>query len=155
MLQKKAAMKDPTIFPSNILPQLATPSSQGPPEGDLWLHEIKLDGFRLLCRKDGEKVDFYTRAGHHWGDRLPAIAEEVRQLDAKQAWLDGELVVMTDEGRSSFGALQHAFAEKDNDRLAFYVFDLMFRDADLTQEPLEARKLALAKLVRGRAWNLQ
>jgi bifunctional non-homologous end joining protein LigD len=92
-------MKDSVLFPETILPQLSTPS-QNPPEGDQWLHEIKLDGFRLLCRKDGEIVDFYTRAGHNWGGRLPAIADEVRQLDSRQAWLDGELVVMINPPKS-------------------------------------------------------
>ena len=86
---------------------------------------------------------------------MPMIADQERRLDSLQAWLDGELVVMTEEGRSSFGALQRSFAEKDNSRLAFYVFDLIYKDRDLSGEPLDARKLALADLIPGEAWNLQ
>ncbi|WP_224981303.1 ATP-dependent DNA ligase [Geomonas agri] len=88
------------------------PPPSGPPEGPDWLHEIKLDGFRLLCcRKDGCRVDFYTRNGHRWS--FSAIAAEIRRLPAGQLWLDGEIVVMAEEGRSSFGALQTAIAKLD------------------------------------------
>ena len=74
-----------------ILPQLSTlvPDAPG---GDGWLHEIKYDGYRLLCRKDGDRVDCFT--GVICGVKLPEIAESIRRLAAKQIWLDGELVVM-------------------------------------------------------------
>lgn len=141
-------------IPEIILPQLATLSPEGPPAGSLWLHEIKLDGFRLLCRKDYETVDFYTRNGHRWTHKFPAIANEVRSLKAKQLWLDGELVVMTEEGRSCFGSLQKAVAKKDQECLAFHAFDLMWLEADLCEEPLEKRKQLLSEVLHGSGWKL-
>lgn len=137
------------VFPQHISPQLSSISSQGPPDTDLWLHEIKLDGFRMLCRKDGSAITFFSRNGENWGDRFSLIAGEVRKLAAEKLWLDGELVVMREDGRSCFGSLQEAFASRDDARLSFYVFDLLYQDANLADHPLELRKDLLAKLLPG------
>jgi len=143
---------NPDQFPDLILPQLAT-LAPAPPEGEAWLHEVKFDGFRLLSSKDGDRVEFYTRNGHRWSDKFPAIAAEVRQLKAERLWLDGEIVVMTGEGRSCFGSLQMAIAEKNQSCLAYYVFDLLFQERNLCLEPLEVRKHMLHDLVHN-TWNL-
>lgn len=145
-------------LPELVKPMLASLSPTGPPGGDGWLHEIKLDGFRLLCRFDREcdQVDFYTRRGFRWTDKFPAIAQEIRKLKADQLWLDGELVVMTEEGRSCFGSLQVAVARRDQGCPAYYVFDLLHLDGKkMSWEPLEARKSLLRGLVQGEAWNLR
>lgn len=86
-------------LPELVQPMLASLSPSGPPEGDGWLHELKHDGYRLLCRLDrkNDQVDLYTRRGFRWTDKFPAIAHEVRRLQADQLWLDGELVVMTEK----------------------------------------------------------
>ncbi|HKA90149.1 MAG TPA: hypothetical protein VKE22_20955, partial [Haliangiales bacterium] len=54
-----------------------------PPEGDAWLHEIKLDGYRLLALVDGGKVRLLTRQGLDRNARFPAIAEAVAALPCK------------------------------------------------------------------------
>ena len=46
-----------------------------PPSGPLWVHEIKHDGYRLIVRRDGLRVRCFTRNGHDWADRFPAIVE--------------------------------------------------------------------------------
>ena len=46
-----------------------------PPSGPLWVHEIKHDGYRLMVRRDGPRVRCFTRNGHDWADRFPAIVE--------------------------------------------------------------------------------
>src|SRR5271170_2864850 len=45
-----------------------------PPSGAGWVHEIKHDGYRLIVRRDGDTVRLFTRRGHDWTDRYPAIA---------------------------------------------------------------------------------
>lgn len=149
-------MKKVEVFPELMLPQLATLAPAGPPPGDLWYHEIKYDGFRLLSRRDGNLVDFTTRNGHRWSDRFPAIAAEVLHLKASHVWLDGEIVVMTEEGRSCFGSLQTAIAKRDQRCLAYYVFDIMHLDGqNLCGEPLECRKRLLKELIQDDVWNLR
>ncbi len=64
-----------------------------PPAGPGWLHEVKHDGYRLLGRKQGERVTLWTRYGANFNDRLPKIAEAVRNLPAESALIDGEAVV--------------------------------------------------------------
>jgi hypothetical protein len=48
-----------------------------PPEGDAWLHEIKFDGWRIKLHKRGRDVAIYTKNGHDYTKRLPAIAAAV------------------------------------------------------------------------------
>src|SRR5262249_59901021 len=45
------------------------------PSGGLWLHEIKHDGFRIIARKDGERVRLYSRPGNDFTRRFPLIVE--------------------------------------------------------------------------------
>jgi len=149
---------DSQDLPDLIPPMLATLSPTGPPEGDNWLHELKHDGYRLLCRFDQvrDQVDFFTRRGFRWTEKFPAIAEEIRKLPATSCWVDGELVVMTETGRSCFGSLQTAVAKRDQGCLAYYVFDLLHLNGqNLCWEPLEERKALLRGLVQGEAWNLR
>jgi len=143
-----------SIFPTFITPQLAT-IVDTPPDGHGWLHEIKLDGFRLLVRKEGAEIRFFTRNGHDWTGRFPAIAEQVRKLPAARAWLDGELVVLREDGRSCFGSLQRAVARLDQQRLVFCAFDLMHLDKNLCALPLKKRKELLGDAIAGGAWNFR
>jgi bifunctional non-homologous end joining protein LigD len=53
-----------------------------PPSGPLWVHEIKRDGYRLMVRRDGLRVRCFTRNGHDWADRFPAIVDTARRLKA-------------------------------------------------------------------------
>ena len=92
-------------LPGWIEPCLATLVSKAP-TGPQWVHEIKWDGYRLSAYiKDGE-VTLRTRRGHNWTDRFPAIAEALAGLSIYSAVLDGEAVVLDEQGRSDFGALQ-------------------------------------------------
>ena len=46
----------------------------------LWVHEIKHDGYRLMVRRDGERIRCFTRGGHDWADRLPTILALVTHI---------------------------------------------------------------------------
>ena len=138
-------------LPRSWTPQLATLTSIVP-TGDEWLHEIKFDGYRLVCRKDGDRVELVTRGGQDWTERFPEIAEAARGLGVRRALLDGEAVVLRPDGTTSFQALQNAMrGDRANGRLVYFAFDLLHADGwGLTRVPLEARKQALAVLLGGK-----
>ena len=71
-----------------------------PPTGRLWVHEIKHDGYRLTLRRDGLRVRCFTRAGHDWADRFPAIVEAALRIQASSFMLDGDAVIARDDGTS-------------------------------------------------------
>jgi ATP-dependent DNA ligase len=120
-----------------------------PLAGDQWIHEIKYDGYRLLCYLDHGKVTLRTKSRLDWTARYPELAQAVSQLRATQAVLDTEMAVLLPDGISSFSELHRAMREKRTDRLVLFAFDLLFVDgADLRKEPLAKRKQALAKLLR-------
>ena len=132
------------------------PGAKEAPTGCDWFHEIKLDGYRLLCRRDGGRVDFFTRRGYNWTKKFPGIVDSVRRLPADQLWLDGELVVMKQQGSSCFASLQTAIGTRDQRCLAYYVFDLLYLDGkNLCGVPLESRKPLLSNLIGDGEWNLQ
>src|SRR6266498_4475473 len=88
-------------LPKFISPQLATLVKE-PPSGDDWLHELKFDGYRMLCRIDHGRVSFWSRNGIDWTAKFPVVAEAMKSLPLSSAFIDGEIVVVDAQGRSSF-----------------------------------------------------
>jgi bifunctional non-homologous end joining protein LigD len=91
-------------LPERIARQLAQ-LVDAPPAGDLWLHEIKLDGYRIAARLQRGRVKLLTRKGLDWTDKFPAIAAAVAALSADAAYLDGEACHVDANGRTSFSDL--------------------------------------------------
>lgn len=116
---KKAASRESSAklpgrratMPQSVELQLATLVKEAP-SGDQWLHEIKFDGYRILCRLDGGKVRLLTRGDQDWTGRMPAIAAAAKKLPVERAILDGEVVALLPNGVSSFQRLQTAFRDK-------------------------------------------
>ena len=135
-------------LPREFSPMLATLVAD-PPNGDDWVHEIKFDGYRILAfLKDGE-VRLLSRNGLDWTKNFQSVADSVAKLPAKEALLDGEVVILDERGISDFGALQN-YAENKNEKLEYFVFDLPFLDGkDLTRQPLLDRKARLKELLSG------
>ncbi len=137
-------------MPAAIEPQLATLASE-PPEGDSWLHEIKLDGYRALCELRRGKVRLLTRRGKDWSDRFAAVAAAAANLPVESAILDGEVTVLQADGTTSFQALQDALSDgggQPGSGLVYFVFDLLYLDGwDLRAAPLLARKDLLRQLL--------
>src|SRR5262249_42205271 len=128
-------------FPDFCEPCLPSPAEQ-PPAGAGWLHEIKHDGFRMLVRRNGAGVRLFTRNGHDWTGRYPAIAAAAAKLSCRSCLIDGEAVACDDNGVPIFDRLRYR-------RVFLYAFDLIELDGeDLRREPIERRKAALAKLLR-------
>lgn len=133
-----------------IMPfQLATLTDRSP-TGDEWLHEIKLDGFRMQCRIERKKAQLLTRTGQDWTHRFPAVAQAASRLPLRTALFDGELVALQPDGRSSFQLLQRALSEGAEATLAYYAFDLLYLDGyDLSAVPLLTRKETLKRVLEG------
>jgi bifunctional non-homologous end joining protein LigD len=121
---------------------------QSPAAGQDWLHEIKHDGFRILARKQGERVQIWSRLGADFTYRFPAIAEAIRALACDSALIDGEAVALRKDGRSDFVAL---LTKRGGAQASFVAFDLLRLDGDdLRQRALEKRREALMRLVAKR-----
>ena len=133
-------------LPERQAPQLASLTDETP-EGEGWVSEIKFDGYRLLCWKDGTKVRVITRNGLDWTDRVPAVARAVGTLNASTALIDGELVALEENGISSFPTLQAALSAGKDETFNLYLFDLLYLDGwDLRQCRLLDRKRLLTSL---------
>ena len=144
-------------FPGFISPQLAQ-STTAAPSGDDWIHELKLDGYRLQIqvrtdeRRSGKKRDvkLLTRKGLDWSGRMAEIAAAAQQLPVTSVILDGEAVVLDDRGVSNFSDLQAAFQEDRHSYITYFAFDLLYLDGrNLSGLPLIRRKESLRKLLSG------
>jgi bifunctional non-homologous end joining protein LigD len=134
-------------LPAFAAPQLATLVS-APPAGDEWLHELKFDGYRILCRVAQGRSRLLSRNGNDWTTRFAAVASAAADLTIGEGLLDGEVAVLRPDGITSFNALQNLLDGSATGELVYVVFDLLHRDGvDLRGARLEARKAALAALV--------
>ena len=140
------------MVPRMLEPQLLAPVKEAP-EGDGWIHEVKYDGFRLLCRLEGGRARLVTRGGHDWTARFPAIAGAAAALGVRDGWLDGELVALGADGVPSFPALMRAMhGGRAAAGLAYQVWDAPYLDGrDLTHACVLERKARLEERVRGRS----
>jgi bifunctional non-homologous end joining protein LigD len=120
-----------------------------PPEGANWLHEIKLDGYRLLGFVSSGEARLLTRNGKDWTGKFPALAGALEKLKTKNAVMDMEAVVLDAQGKSSFQSLQAALGGAgDPKQIVAYVFDLLhLNNKDLTELPLTGRKESLQSLL--------
>lgn len=111
-------------MPEFLKPQLAD-EAQAPPSGDEWVHELKLDGYRVQAHKRGKQVSLYTRSGLDWTHRMKPVALALAAIPAESAILDGEVTVLDSEGLSSFARLQASFEKNEKHPLTFFGFDLL------------------------------
>src|SRR5262245_66221941 len=88
-------------LPEFVSPQLATLVDK-PPTGDEWFHELKFDGYRLLCHLHDGQVRFWTRNQNDWTAKFAAVGKAVKVLRLKSVILDGEIVALDPSGRASF-----------------------------------------------------
>jgi bifunctional non-homologous end joining protein LigD len=134
-------------LPAAIEPQLATLVAEAP-AGREWLHEFKYDGYRILARIDGSRIDLLTRRGNNWTRRFPAAVAALAALGLTSAILDGEMVALDEHGATNFQLLQNWLQRGDDRSLVFYLFDVPYLDGyDLCRVPLSERKRLLAELL--------
>jgi bifunctional non-homologous end joining protein LigD len=137
-------------MPSVIEPQLCQLVDE-PPRGDDWIHEPKIDGYRVMVRKEGDDIALFTRKGLDWTDHFPDVAEAVRALPVANVILDGEVAVHDEQGAVQFEALQRSLSSagsSSGESMVCYLFDCLFLEGqDLRAMPLLARKNVLFALL--------
>ena len=131
-------------FPAGFIAPCLPTKTDKLPSGGLWLHEIKHDGFRIIARKDGQRVRLYRRPGNDLTRRFPLIVDALSRLRSRSCIIDGEAVACGDNGVASFDRIRHRRHDGD----AFlYAFDLIeLNGDDLRRDPLEVRKATLASI---------
>jgi ATP-dependent DNA ligase len=133
-----------------LKPELAL-SRKTLPEGEDFLYEVKLDGFRCIAFVDGEDVFLQSRNGKTLGRYFPELA-----FPPGRYVLDGEIVVRDADGRESFDALGQRVhpAVSRVQRLAvetpaiFIAFDLLAHEDDSwLEQPFAQRRAGLERLL--------
>jgi bifunctional non-homologous end joining protein LigD len=134
-VRRKSARQKPVKIPSDLkgakrlaIPRridvkLATLTKEAP-DGDQWVHEIKFDGYRMVCRIDGGKAEIFSRNHKSWTKELTHLATAATELPVKQAILDGEVVAFKADGTTDFQTMQNVFSENRVKELVYYAFGL-------------------------------
>lgn len=133
--------------PAEIRPMLPTLVKEAP-QGEDWLHEIKYDGYRILCQIRDGQVRLYSRNHQDMTRKFPALGSAVGKLVMEDAVLDGEVVVLDSRGKSDFQGLQNYLKGLTGEVPVFYVFDLpWYGGYNLSGVPLLRRKELLEELL--------
>ena len=115
-----------------------------------WLFEIKWDGYRAISEIKKGQVQLYSRNGLIFNNTYPLVANELKKIK-HDAILDGEIVVLNEEGGSDFQKLQH-YEENTQSPLCYYVFDLLeLNGKDTCDLTLIERKKLLHALIKKHA----
>jgi bifunctional non-homologous end joining protein LigD len=130
-------------LPAGFIPPCLPMMAPRPPSGPSWLHEIKLDGLRIIARKDSTRTRLYDQLGSDLTQRFPLIVGAMACLPS--CTIDGEAITYDDNGVPSCDLLQRC--ERD-DRALLHVFDLIeLAGDDRRRDPLEQRKVDLSRLL--------
>jgi bifunctional non-homologous end joining protein LigD len=150
MLHRMGPRRSPVSF---IEPCQPTGAAK-PPSGAGWLHEIKMDGFRLMAQRRGVSGRLLTRNGNDWTERYPSVVAALYALKVKSCVIDGEITVCDGKGLAVFDLLRHGSRIKTE--AVLFAFDLLELDGDdLRPMPIETRKRKLAQLVRNAGVGLR
>jgi bifunctional non-homologous end joining protein LigD len=144
LLIRKSA---PALAVTDYKPMLATVATDVPP-GEAWLHEVKWDGYRAICRVRGGTASLTSRNGNDLTERFSTVAKALGQAaKSPDCVLDGEVCALDEQGRSSFSAMQQGTGS-----LVLYVFDLLEADGEPLHElPLTERRERLERLLDRRS----
>jgi len=143
-------------MPTSITPMLAT-SVEKPFDDPAWLFEIKWDGYRAISFIADGKVRLVSRNHNDMTGQFSELHDLPKFVKAQSAILDGEIVALDEQGRSSFSLMQQRTGIRSAGRrvagrsdvpIVYYIFDLIYLDGyDLRRAPLEERKGALSQVV--------
>jgi bifunctional non-homologous end joining protein LigD len=142
-------------MPRIIQPMLAT-LVDDPFSDPNWIFETKWDGFRSVCFVRDGQARFVSRNQIDMTPQYPELVDVARQLDAKEAILDGEIVALDEQGMPRFQLLQPRVGRKSGiealrgkGQILYFVFDLLYVDGhDLTSCSVVERKAKLAEILR-------
>jgi bifunctional non-homologous end joining protein LigD len=140
-----AARPRALTLPAGFIPPCLPMTAPSPPSGQLWLHEIKHDGVRIIARQEGRRVKLYGRSGDDLTGRYPLIVETMARLPP--CTIDGEAIACDERGMPSLDLLQRRVRDE---RVFLYAFDLIEVDGvDHRRDALAHRKLDLNRLLAG------
>ncbi|HJU45944.1 MAG TPA: DNA ligase D [Chitinophagaceae bacterium] len=128
-----------------IVPMMAKETDK-PFDSEDWLFEIKWDGYRAIAEINGKNIRLYSRHGNSFLQTYAPIAAALKKIKHK-AIIDGEIVVLNEEGNPDFQLLQQ-YQENPDQPIAYYIFDLLsLKGKDTTQLTLTERKELLQQLI--------
>jgi bifunctional non-homologous end joining protein LigD len=128
----------PTRHPPGFIEPCLPTLGHAVPSGPQWAYEIKHDGFRFICRRDGDRVRVFSRRGNDYTERVPRIVDTLTRLPAISVTLDGEGVACGPDGVTDFELLRAAVGRPSLREVCLYAFDLLELDGhalDQDQEP--------------------
>jgi bifunctional non-homologous end joining protein LigD len=124
--------------------------AQDLPKGPEWHYELKLDGVRAVVIKDGVRISLLSRTANDFAGKYPELVDCLRELPARQAVLDGEIVALDEQCRPSFQVLQAYHLTSPRPPLLYYAFDaLNLEGKDLRALPFEKRRAIAGNLISG------
>jgi len=127
----------PSLTPFSFEPTLRE-RAERPPEGPEWCYELKLDGYRAIAARSGNRTPLWSRNQKDFNIRFPSVSTAIGELP-NDTIIDGEIVALDPAGKPSFGLLQGFGSEAS--ALVLYAFDLlMLRGKDVRLWPLEERR---------------
>lgn len=142
--RKKISIQE-GVMPEHVDPMLCT-LIKDPFDSVEYIYELKWDGYRIVSRVEGKSVRMNSRSGLDYTAKYPLIAEALQSL-GHDLMIDGEVVVLNEEGKPDFDALQLYNGKRSP--IHYCVFDLLFLDGNSLMElPLYQRKKLLQALVK-------
>ncbi len=142
-------------LPAQLDAMLATAVTK-PPSGAHWLYEVKWDGVRALCLVKNGSLEIQSRRGNRCEKQYPELQELPERVNAKTVWLDGEICVLDEQGRTRFEMIQPRIAANlssvprlvETTPVTLFLFDVLYVDGyDVRGVALEDRKRLLNALV--------
>lgn len=117
-----------------------------PFDDDNWFFEIKWDGYRTIAQNERGDIHLFSRNGNSFNSNYPIVVQELKKI-GRDAILDGEIIVLDEDGHPSFQYLQH-YSENHFRPIQFQVFDLLQLDGkSLLNKPLFERKKLLKEIL--------
>lgn len=114
-----------------------------------YLHEIKLDGYRIQAHLSSDHVTLYSRNGLNWTRKFLKIKAELERLQFDGTIFDGEIVSLDEKGKSQFHLLQRTLKKEIRTELHYFIFDLLFfQGEDMRLLPLWERKQKLQEIFK-------
>ena len=113
--RSSSLVRHPPGFVEPCLPTLG----HAVPTGPQWVHEIKHDGYRFICRGEGNRVRVFSRRGNDYTDRVPRIVDTLVRLPASSVTLDGEGVACDPNGVTNFDLLRAGSAAPPSEKCSF------------------------------------
>lgn len=143
--KKSVAKGVKALFPGRIDPMLCKLVDKVVNDED-YLYEVKFDGYRITAHKNKGKVILRTRSALDYSKRYAPVVDALKNLSADVV-LDGEVVVLNEEGKHDFTLLQN-YQRTHEGRVVYYVFDILWLNGySLMHLPLNERKAILSEAI--------